>query len=89
MKDTNIGDYQVLVAEFTGKVWVNSLLTGECVARFDPKAGMEIRRTRSVQEVTGQECFTCEHSPQTYDVFVDAFKRYYDVDISPVPYNFA
>ncbi len=68
-------------AEITGDgrtVWVNSVVDGGCIGRFNRDGGVDVHVPMTVQVETGHQCLECSRTPD-WEVFVVAMEKHYGI----------
>jgi len=66
-----------------GRVWINGA-DGSSIGRFNKARGIDVHRTATDQMDGMGECLFCTHEPageSEWNVFREAMKRYYDIDV--------
>lgn len=64
-------------------VWINSF-SGECIARFDKFAGIDIHNTYENHENTGKQCLYCTHekpSKKDWLIFIEKVMYFFDISV--------
>lgn len=75
--------YQIQYDTNKQRLWVNAS-TGENVARFNSKAGIDIHNSIEDQFMGKPECQYCTHAVPTqedFNIFCEKVKEYFKVDI--------
>jgi len=75
--------YEIQYSLNKEKLWIHCS-TGETVARYDTRFGMDIHATIDEQLKGGEQCLLCTHgksNPEEFQTFCDKVKELWDVVI--------